>query len=256
MLIALALLLVPDEILVSSPEYDEIRSIRDWRMWVGPGYVFLIATFIGFFGTVIGGVTRLFGWRHSRTVLLIATIATLAGYPGYDTYAYTYIGAGTVFVWIFLMGWLVATPVPSVKQEESGRARKTSIVAAIAVVAAFSFHGWYVFGMPVQPSFWADVSIELDIEGVPAESSNKFKMKVGRIATIRVAGYIVDIVIRDASEEKVKVELSVFESLNGTRDRALASCVDFEAGIGELVGVGVSCGPLVIGLSGQFDVVD
>ncbi|MEO1017494.1 MAG: hypothetical protein AAFY56_07355 [Pseudomonadota bacterium] len=61
MLVVLAFLMIPDDMLITSAEYDEIQNIRDWRIWVGPGYVLVAATAIGFFGTLVGGFARLFG---------------------------------------------------------------------------------------------------------------------------------------------------------------------------------------------------
>ena len=256
MLLVLAFLMIPDDMLVTSTEYEEIQSIRDWRMWVGPGYVFLIATAVGFFGAIVGGFARLFGMRWSRLVLVIAAVGTLIGYRGYETYTDTYLIAGAEAVWIFLMGWLVATPVPSVAPENRAKARTASVGIAIAIIAVSSLQGWFIFGPGTGTAYAADVSMDIEIGGQTVKGAGEFQMRVGKVSTLRLDGYIVDMIIQDASAEEANVGLRVFEDVNGARGRKLTSCIDFTAPVGQGFGVGVSCGDLLIGLSGKFDPVD
>ncbi len=256
MLIVLTVVLIPDSMLIKSPEYDEIKSIQDWRMSVGPGYFFLIATIVGFVGILIGGLSRLFGMRWSRHVIVVAAIGTIIGYPGYETYTYTYLTAAMVAVWTFLIGWLVATPVPVVDPKHKGMARKTAISTLLAVIAVFSLYAWFVIGSEESASFAADVSVDIEVGGQTVVGEDEFRLTVGRFSTIRPDGYVVDMIIQQASLEEAVIELQVFENANGRRGRKLTSCVDFHAPIGQVFGVGVSCGNLLIGLSGQLDPVD
>jgi len=203
-----------------------------------------------------GGFARLFGIQWSRHVLAAAAVAMLIGYPGYDTYAYTYLTAGVGGAWIFLMGWLVATPVPDIGAGNKRKARNATIGTTTAVVVAFIVHGWFVFGTETAASYAADLSVDLELGGETVTDEGRFRLTVGRYSTIRANGYIVDMIIRNVSSDEANMELRVFENLYGARGRKLTPCVDFDAPIGQLFGVGVSCGDLLIGLSGQLDPVD
>jgi hypothetical protein len=256
MLISLAFMMIPDDMPITSPEYDEIQGIRDWRMWVGPGYVFLVATVVVFFGTLAGGFARLFGLRWSRLVLVVAAVGTLLGTRGYDTYTDTYLMAGAEAIWIFLMGWLVATPVSPVDKDYRAKVRNASVGIAVAVIAVFSLHGWFIFGSRDAASYAADVSLDIESGGETVEGAGEFQMRVGKFSTVRMDGYIVDLIVQDASAEEANVELHVFEELNGGRGRKLTSCVDFTVPVGQGFGAAVSCGDLLIGLSGKFDSIE
>ncbi|MEO1017493.1 MAG: hypothetical protein AAFY56_07350 [Pseudomonadota bacterium] len=164
--------------------------------------------------------------------------------------------AGAEAVWIFLMGWLVATPVHTATVDTRAKARNASMGIAIAIFVVFAFHGWLIFGSGTSASFSADVRIDIEKDGQTVEYAGKLQMRVGKVSTLRLDGHIVDMIIQDASADEASVELRVFEDVNGRRGRNLASCVDFAAPIGQVFGVGVSCGDILIGLSGEIEPVD
>ena len=120
MLFALVVLMYLDDTLVSTAQFDEIPEFRGKRTSAGPSYLFTVATAIGFLGSLAGGITRCFRWHRSRAVLIVAAVGALIGYAGYENYADTNLMAATKTVWIFLMGWLIATPIPRVDASESG----------------------------------------------------------------------------------------------------------------------------------------
>ncbi len=256
MLLVMAFIMTPDDMLITSPEYDEIQSIRDWRMWTGPGYVFLVAATIGFFGTLVGGFARIFGARWSRHVLILAAVATLISYRGYETYTDSYLMAGADAVWIFLMGWLAATPVPTVTPENRASIRKMSSGIAVAAISGFALQGWFLFSSWPDAVYAADVSIDIEVGSQTVEGAGEFQMRVGTFSTLRLDGYIVDMIILDASAQEADLELRVFRNVSGARGQMLTSCIDFTAPVGQVFGLGVSCGDVLIGMSGQFDPVD
>lgn len=239
-----------------SAEHDEIKTISDWRMWVGPGYVFLVAMVVGFFGTIVGGFTRIFGWKRSRPILIAAAVGLVLSYPAYDTYTSTNLMAAASIVWAMLMGWLIATPVPKFGSENHAGVKRASFAIALVVIAAFGLSGWLFFGPHDNPSFASDLSIEIEIDELTIEAENNADLIVGRVATVRMDGYIVDLLIDSSTEDEAKIELSVFEDFKGARGAKLGPSVDFEIPVGEIFAAGASYGKLLLVLSGQIDPIE
>lgn len=252
MLIVFAFLLIPDHVVMSSAEYDEIKTISDWRMSVGPGYVFLVAMVVGLFGTIVGGLTRISGWKRSRTVLAAGAVGIVLSYPGYETYTDTYLTAAADIIWAILMGWLIATPVPETESPKNPSMGRISAALTIVVIVAFGLSGWLIFG-PRDTSFTSDLSIEIEIGELTIEAESKADLLVGRVTTVRIDGYIVDLVIASSTEQEAEIGLKIFESLNGARGAILSPCIDFSIPISETFGAAASCGKLLLVLSGRID---